>query len=104
MDRGAACKIERSKVLQKATAPDHVGEWVIYEGRPKLCQNQYFRYMALFMWPTKMKGIKGNIRPLSQAPPTAIAQTVAWKMSWKKLNKIAGMVPTGSESTLRWKA
>lgn len=50
---------------------------------------------------TKMNGIKDKILPRSHAPPTAIAQTVAWNTSWKKLNKIAGIVPTGSESTLR---
>jgi hypothetical protein len=51
-----------------------------------------------------MKGINGSILPRSQAPPTAIAQTVAWKTSWKKLNNTAGMVPTGSASTFLWKA
>lgn len=54
--------------------------------------------------PTKMKGISGSIRPRSQAPPTAIAQTVAWKTSWKKLNNIAAMVPTSSARTFLWKA
>lgn len=31
--------------------------------------------------PTNMNGIKGMILPLSHAPPTAIAQTVAQKIS-----------------------
>jgi hypothetical protein len=53
---------------------------------------------------TNIKGIKGNILPLSQAPPTAIAHTVAWKTNWKKLNNTAGMVPTGSARTFLWKA
>jgi hypothetical protein len=50
---------------------------------------------------TKMNGINGRIRPRSHAPPTAIAHTVAWKTSWKKLKRIAGIVPTGSERTFR---
>jgi len=51
-----------------------------------------------------MNGINGNALPLSQAPPTAIAQTVASKTSWNSLNKMAGMVPTGSDRTPLWNA
>jgi hypothetical protein len=51
-----------------------------------------------------MNGIRGSARPRSQAPPTAIAQTVASKTSWNSLNRMAGMVPTGSDRTPLWKA
>jgi hypothetical protein len=48
---------------------------------------------------TKINGIIGSNLPLSQAPPTEIAQTVASKINWNSLNRIAGIVPTGSART-----
>lgn len=53
---------------------------------------------------TKMNGISGRILPRSQAPPTAMAHTVASKTSWNMLNKRAGIVPTGSAPTPRCRA
>lgn len=50
---------------------------------------------------TTMKGITETILPRSQNPPTEIAHTVASKTSWNSLNRIAGMVPTGSLNTPR---
>lgn len=92
-------EIKHTKSLsEKSSAPDHVCQWTIDKGTPKLFFLHIFHvsYISpLLPFPstpplpplkkkrkkqlTKTNGTTGPNLPLSQTPPTAIAQTVASK-------------------------